>query len=118
MVTKTKQGYDLQIDSNTLGPFLFTKLLTPLLVQTAQSSPPGSVKVMWVASSATYLFSPPGGVEIGKLEDGREISPTYMYAESKDGMALLSLHFAKLYATEGILSTVRHLRHVASSSTP
>ena len=31
------QNYDLQLEVNDIGPFLFTKLLTPTLVATAKS---------------------------------------------------------------------------------
>jgi retinol dehydrogenase-12 len=46
--SKTKQGYELQLGTNCIAPFLFTKLLTPLLISTAKSSPRGSVRVIWV----------------------------------------------------------------------
>ena len=108
--SKTKQGYDKQLGVNCLAPFLFTKLLTPLLVETARSSPRGSVRVMFVASSATYLFTPKGGVEVEKLAKGRTYSPMYMYGVSKAGDALYALHFAKLYGKEGIISVVSPFR--------
>ena len=44
--SKTEQGYELQLGTNCLAPFLFTKLLTRMLVQTAKSSPAGSVRVI------------------------------------------------------------------------
>ncbi|KAI8631670.1 retinol dehydrogenase 12 [Xylariaceae sp. FL1651] len=33
---RTKQGYEVQLGTNALGPFLFTKLLTPVLLSTAR----------------------------------------------------------------------------------
>jgi retinol dehydrogenase 12 len=36
---KTKQGYELQLGTNTVAPFLFTKLLIPILMHTAKKSP-------------------------------------------------------------------------------
>ncbi|KIX04812.1 uncharacterized protein Z518_05683 [Rhinocladiella mackenziei CBS 650.93] len=103
--SKTKQGFELQLGVNTLAPFLFTKFLTPILVQTAKISPPGSVRVMWVSSSAAYLFAPTGGVEIQQLEDTSDRSPVYMYGVSKAGNAFHCLHFAKLHGKDGIIST-------------
>jgi retinol dehydrogenase 12 len=46
--SKTKQGYELQLGTNNVAPFLFTKFLTPLLVETAKSATKGSVRVLWV----------------------------------------------------------------------
>ncbi|KAK3071629.1 short-chain alcohol dehydrogenase, partial [Teratosphaeriaceae sp. CCFEE 6253] len=39
--SKDAQGHELQIGTNCVGHFLFTKLLTPLLQSTATSSLPG-----------------------------------------------------------------------------
>ena len=43
--SKTAQGYELQLGRNNVAPFLFTKLLPPLLVKTAKSAPKGSIRV-------------------------------------------------------------------------
>ncbi|OAP61002.1 hypothetical protein AYL99_06006 [Fonsecaea erecta] len=103
---KTIQGCDLQLGVNCLAPFLFTKLLTPTLLATAQVSPPGSVRVMFVASSPTYLFAPTGGVEMLRLEDAGEQDPTYMYGVSKAGNAPYALQFAKLHRERGVTAVV------------
>lgn len=42
----TKQGYELQLSTNNVAPFLFTQLLTPILARTAKSARPGSVRVV------------------------------------------------------------------------
>ena len=104
--SKTKQGWDLQLGVNCLAPFLLTKLLTPTLVATAKRAPPGSVRVIFVASSATYLFAPTGGVELAKLEDRSPLDPTQMYGVSKAGVALYALEFAKLHKKEGVVAVV------------
>ena len=44
--SKTKQGYELQLGTNNVAPFLFTKLLTPILVDTAKSLRPASIRVV------------------------------------------------------------------------
>ena len=46
----SKQGFDLEMGTNCLGPFLLNKLLQPLLLQTASRSEAGSVRVVWVTS--------------------------------------------------------------------
>ncbi|KAF4630272.1 hypothetical protein G7Y89_g7863 [Cudoniella acicularis] len=66
--SKTKQGYELQLGTNTIGPFLLTKLLTPFLVKTAKISTPGAVRAVWVLSSAARTFAPVGSVDMGNLD--------------------------------------------------
>lgn len=106
--SKTKQDWDLQLGVNCLAPFLFTKLLTPALISAAKTAPEGSVRVMFVSSSAAYLFAPPGGVEMVKLKDkDLQYDPVYMYGVSKAGVALYALGFAQRYQDDGIIAVVR-----------
>lgn len=72
--SKAAQGHELQMGTNCVGPYLLTKLLTPLLVKTAASSPPGSVRVTWAGSLAT-VGSPKNGVIME--ENGPKIHGTY-----------------------------------------
>ncbi|KAJ3533293.1 hypothetical protein NM208_g8049 [Fusarium decemcellulare] len=102
--SKTKQGYELQLGVNCLSSFLFTRLLTPLMVQTARSEPPGAVRVLWVGSSAVELFSPPGGVDLTNLDYKRDMTNSDKYAVSKGGMVLLSQEYARLHKEDGIIS--------------
>ena len=46
----TKQGSESHKGINCLGPYLFTKLLTPLIIKTAQTAPKNSVRVIWTSS--------------------------------------------------------------------
>lgn len=39
--SRTVQGYELQLGTNCLGSFLVTRLLQPLLVETAKVAPTG-----------------------------------------------------------------------------
>jgi retinol dehydrogenase-12 len=43
---KTKQCYEMNLGVNTIAPFLFARLLTAILVRTAKTSSPGSVRVV------------------------------------------------------------------------
>lgn len=61
------QGYEPQLAINNLGPFLFTKLLTPMLQETARGETPGVVRVVWVSSSAAEGLSPKHGVSLLSL---------------------------------------------------
>ena len=65
--SKTKQGYELQLGTNNVGPFLFTKLLHPVLTKTAGTAPKNSVRVVWVSSNGAELLSPKGGIDMNNL---------------------------------------------------
>lgn len=56
-VATTAQGHELHVGVNCLGPLLLTLLLTPLLRATAAATKPGTVRVVWVASSAAEIFA-------------------------------------------------------------
>jgi retinol dehydrogenase 12 len=108
--SKTEQGWDLQLGVNCLAPFLLTKLLIPVLKATAATVAPGTVRVMFVASSATYLFAPTDGVELGKLMDRtQQHPPLYMYGLTKAGNALYALQFGRMYRQDGIVAVVRFI---------
>ena len=105
--SKTKQNYEAQLGTNCLGPFLFTKLLTPLLIETAKSAPRGSVRVCWLASSAAEVMSPkPGGVDLKNLDYKKEQTAWYKYGASKAGNVLYAKELAKRYQADGVLSVV------------
>lgn len=101
--SKTKQGYELQLGTNCLGHYAFTKLLTPLMVQTAKSGEVGSVRVVWVSSSAV-LGAPTGGVDMANLDYKKDKFAFQKYAVSKAGNVLHALEFRNLYEKEGIVS--------------
>lgn len=105
--SKTEQGHELQHGTKILGPFLFTKYLTPILQKTASSSPPGSVRVTWAASLAT-LFSPrPGGVIFDEQTGKVKIHNDRMsdYAQTKAANALLAREYQARYGDKaGIIS--------------
>ena len=105
----TAQGYDLQLGVNNIGTFMFTKLLTPMLRRTAAESTTdqGSVRVVWVGSSAAEGMSPQNGIPLAALADQKSyIKQGNMkrYAISKAGNYLHSGEFARRYADTGIVS--------------
>lgn len=107
----TKQNYELQLGVNNLGPFLFTKLLTPILIETAKTAVKDSVRVVWVASSAAERFSPVGGVELDNLDYKEEKGVWHKYATSKAGNILHGKEFARRHADTGVLSLVSPSYH-------
>ena len=92
------QGHDLQYATNILGPFLFTKLLLPILRSTARPLPPGSVRVAWAGSLGIDTSSPPGGCEFdrdGTLLDYGMASATKAYGVTKAANYLLGYEFGQ-----------------------
>ncbi|PBP20992.1 short chain dehydrogenase reductase [Diplocarpon rosae] len=105
--SKTKQGYELQRGTNNLAPFLFTKLLTPLLRSTAKTSPPNSVRVVWVSSSAAKNFSPKRGLDVANLDYHVDKGAWHKYGVSKAGNIYHSKEYARRYGKDGIISVVK-----------
>jgi retinol dehydrogenase-12 len=105
--SKAKQGYELQLGINTIGPFLFTKLLTPILQATAKQAPLGSVRVVWTSSSIAESLSPQNGVDLDNLDYKVDKSAWHKYGVSKAGNILHSKEYAKRYRDDGIVSVVR-----------
>jgi retinol dehydrogenase-12 len=102
---KTVQGHDLVIGVNNIGPFMFTKLLTPLLISTAKSEPSGTVRIVWVSSVGAELDShKPGGVPLDNLDFHDDKPGIYKYNVSKAGSYLQAVEFAKRHKSNGIVS--------------
>lgn len=104
--SKTKQGYELQLGTNCLAPFLFTKLLIPILEKTAAAQPKGSVRVVWVSSDAAEVFSVSGGVDMTNLDYKSDKMAAVKYGVSKAGMYFHASEFARRYENKGIVSIV------------
>ncbi|KAG5971709.1 hypothetical protein E4U55_001137 [Claviceps digitariae] len=103
--SKGKQGHELQLVTNCLGPFLLTKGLLPLLKQTAANSPPASVRVIWASSIATNIMSPAGGVNFG--QDGVPAEYYFQfinYGQSKAANLMYAVEFHRRYGADGILN--------------
>jgi retinol dehydrogenase-12 len=102
----TKQGYELQLGTNCVAPFLFTKLLTPILLETAKTEAEGGVRVVWVSSSASQVTAPAGGVDMGNLEYKKDVSAWTKYGTSKAGNVFHAAEFQRRYRGEGVVSVV------------
>lgn len=98
----TKQGYELQLGVNCVGPFGLTKLLAPCMVATAKKSSPGFVRIIWVSSSATEGVLPQNILK--KLPEMVKESALDKYSYSKLGNYLHATEFAARYNADGVLS--------------
>ncbi|KAG8747716.1 hypothetical protein FRC10_011843 [Ceratobasidium sp. 414] len=93
--SKTATDYDIQFGTNVLGHYLFTTLLLPVLIHTAQTSPRGHVRVVNVASNG-HRFAPKGGIDYSVLIPNdpesearrRKMGTERLYAQSKWNMLL------------------------------
>ena len=106
--SKGAQGYELQYQTNILGPFLLMRLLEPILKKTAESEARGVVRVSWAGSLAVVLQSPAGGVTF--TQDGGDLfeyGPPTAYGVTKASNYLLAHEFAKRSGrTDGVLHNV------------
>ena len=78
----TDDGYDLTFGTNVLGHFYLTKLLLPVLISTAKTTPEGTVRVVNVASQAHVVSE----LQFDTFIDGpkRRADDTFrLYAQSK-----------------------------------
>jgi NAD(P)-dependent dehydrogenase (short-subunit alcohol dehydrogenase family) len=121
----TNDGYDLQFGTNVLGQryrpglvspalililslqghFYFAKLLMPLLLSTAKSTPSGTVRVLNVSSSGAYYSS---GLKFDTFKDGaprRKLNTWDLYFQSKYGNVVITAELARRYSKDGIVST-------------
>jgi NAD(P)-dependent dehydrogenase (short-subunit alcohol dehydrogenase family) len=103
------QGQDLVFGINCLGPFLLTKLLLPILRQTAKTSPPASVRVLFTGSGLVDMKAPTGGVSLHELQPGKgSKDPVLTYAASKAGNWLLASEFDKRVRGDGVVCLVQN----------
>ncbi|KAH8682683.1 hypothetical protein BX600DRAFT_506253 [Xylariales sp. PMI_506] len=103
--SKTAQGYELQLGVNNVGTFMFTRLLTPALARTAKTSPAGTVRVVWVSSSAAEGLSVKNGIQLDNLDYHKEAGQMTKYGISKAGNYYHATEFAKRHAQDGIISS-------------
>ena len=109
--SKGAQGMDLTYQTNILGPFLFTKLLLPVLRRTAESEPKGTVRVSWAGSLAVVLQSPKGGMVWEEGKDGDMLDDkgdtALLYGVSKAANYFFATEFGKRFgARDGVLHNV------------
>ncbi|KAN0096654.1 NAD(P)-binding protein [Hyaloscypha variabilis] len=102
--SKTVQGYESQLGTNCLGPFLFTHLLRPLLVKTAASSPRDSVRVCWTSSLMAEAAVPKGVIDFEDINGEKGVSQRVLYSQSKAGNIFLGWEFARRNGAEGVIS--------------
>ncbi|ORY18575.1 hypothetical protein BCR34DRAFT_473188 [Clohesyomyces aquaticus] len=102
--SKTAQGFDLQLGTNCLGPFLLTTCLLPVMRKAVETAPAGSVRVIW-ATSVAIEGVPPEGIRFG--QDGVPAFGTdkaMNYNMSKAGNLFYGTECARRYGRDGLMS--------------
>jgi len=106
----TAQGWDMQFGTNVLGHFYLTKLLLPVLTETAKKAPAKTVRVVNVSSIGHYL-GPTEGIQWSTLAPGNDsiearkrLGSARLFGQSKLGNILFSNELARRYGGEGIVS--------------
>lgn len=103
----TPQGHELHTGVNALGSFLLSQLLTPILTETARSEPAGTVRVVWVASSAAEMFAEERvGVRPETLSPEAQGSRTGLerYWQSKVANWAHATEYARHHRADGVVS--------------
>ncbi|KAF2203655.1 short-chain dehydrogenase [Delitschia confertaspora ATCC 74209] len=99
----SKQGFELQLATNCLGPFLFTQLLMPLLEAAVPQADTNSVRVVWLGSQMIELSAPQGGINISELFNPPK-DKVRTYTTSKVGNYFLATELARKKGGKGIIS--------------
>jgi retinol dehydrogenase 12 len=104
-LAKTAQGYEMALGVNCIGTFLFTKLLTPILVATAKTEPANVVRVVWLSSFGLELFAAKDvGISLDNLDYHIPKPSTERYGISKCGAWALGVEFARRHKADGVIS--------------
>ncbi|KAI1498010.1 short-chain dehydrogenase [Biscogniauxia marginata] len=113
----SKQGIELQLATNCLGPFLFTQLLQPLLeaASTENTHAPGSVRVVWTASQVAELSAPSQGIIMSELHNPPK-DITRNYVNSKTGNLFLASEYARRIGSVHAITSVAQNPGAASTN--
>ncbi|EIN09900.1 NAD(P)-binding protein [Punctularia strigosozonata HHB-11173 SS5] len=114
--SKSADGYELQWATNVFGPFVFTYHLLPVLLETAKTSPPGTVRIINTCSSGAGQ-APKTGIPLDDPTVGAGASHSACYGHSKLGDLLWTRELAKRYTDQGVWSFGPHPGPVQSNLT-
>ncbi|KAF8572894.1 hypothetical protein K439DRAFT_1377110, partial [Ramaria rubella] len=99
--SKSVDGYELSWATNAFGPFVFTHHLLPLLISTAESLPPGTVRIINTASDGA-AESPKEVIPISDPTMGTGSVFYKNYGRSKLGALLWTRELGRRYTEKGI----------------
>ncbi|KAK6197498.1 short-chain alcohol dehydrogenase [Scheffersomyces amazonensis] len=81
--SKTKQGYELQLGTNNLGPHLLQKYLDPIFIATSKTNKQGESRIIYTSASA-HFSAPLGGIHYADPNYyNTKATPFTIYGQSK-----------------------------------
>ncbi|KAE8148883.1 short-chain dehydrogenase [Aspergillus avenaceus] len=104
---RTAQGLEPKLGTNCAAPYLLTQLLSPILVSTAKTSPPNTIRVIWSSSMVVDFLAPDHGVPPSVIETPNP-DPNVNYAVSKAGNWFLASRAAKQLGPHGVVSITQN----------
>ncbi|KAJ3559681.1 hypothetical protein NM688_g191 [Phlebia brevispora] len=104
----TSDGYDLQFGTNVLGHFYFTRLLLPLLLSTAKTTPSGKVRVVNTSSMGHSFVDHINYEALRESPQRIKLGTHKLYFQSKFGNVLFSNELQRRYGDQGIVSISLH----------
>jgi hypothetical protein len=95
----TVDGFELQWQVNHLGPFYFTQLVMPLLVEAGRAECPA--RVLFTASIMNYVYCTDEGIDFEALSKEASLpDPFRRYAESKLAAIVTAKEWTRRFQTE------------------
>lgn len=103
------QGLELMMGTNCVGPFLFTKLLLPILLRTAKISPKDDVRVVFASSGIIEIIGPPGGLSLAEQVPGSFSEDLNRnYSATKAGNWFLASELDKRTRKDGLVCVAQN----------
>jgi NAD(P)-dependent dehydrogenase (short-subunit alcohol dehydrogenase family) len=115
---KTKEGFELQLGSNHLAHFYLMRLLTPLLLATAEKTgtPSRFVALSSVAAGVSGMMPEIPAIDFDDLMwEKKEYKEIGAYCQSKLANYLHAMEAAKKYPADKLISTAVHPGWVLSN---
>jgi retinol dehydrogenase-12 len=113
---KTAQGHEIQAGTNVLGHNHLTELLKPALIEAASHSEKGSVRIVFVSSSAHCFYYNKQMKKKWDMGDAfaNELKPDALYGRSKLGNVHQMQYFANELEEKGIIVSAVHPGNIRS----
>ena len=100
---------------NIIGTFLFTKLLTPTLVEIAKAEEPNTVRVVWVSSLGLEMVGEKSyGITLDYLKYWPSCTTLERYEISKAENWRFAVEFASRHKADGVVSVPCNPGHLRS----
>lgn len=108
----TAEGLEANFAGNFLGPFVLTERLSPLLLNAAGDSPPGSVRIINTSSDGSEMIPT---LDLGDMQSLARWSPGGAYCSGKLANVLHARGLAKRLGARGIVAHSVHPGTVGSN---